>query len=139
MGAKFAIANKTAMDHASFPSNVVYYIFIVSGMPIIYGLIRHFREPKKFVADMAAIGDKGLMMGCLWVVMMSCKNVAMMITPNPAYVTAVVSTAPFWASLVVALRGEKEEADWVSGSALVASIIVLTVLSGFVPHGVPAG
>jgi hypothetical protein len=131
-GVGFDIANKTAMDHGAFPQNIAYYIFLVSGLPILYRLILNPKRTPKFVREMASVSKRGAIVGLIWVGMMLTKNMAMMITPNPAYVTAVTLTSPFWASLLMQFRGEKEEADWLSGTGLVVSIIALTILSTFI-------
>lgn len=136
MSAVFDITNKVAMTHAVFPQNSIYYIFLVSGLPLIamlgYSAFKG-QSTQGFVAEMASIAGKGASLGVLWVLMMVAKNIAMILSPNPAYVTAVTLTAPFWASAVMRLRGEKEEADWLSGTALVLCIIALALLSGFMP------
>jgi hypothetical protein len=133
-GVVFEISNKTAMDHAAFPSNVVYYMFIVSALPALIGFTPVTKNGKGALKNVASTARQGLIVGLIWVLMMGTKNLAMMWAPNPAYVTAVGLTAPFWASLLMRFRGEKEEADWVSGTGMVLCIIALAALSGLVPH-----
>ncbi len=131
MGAAFDITNKTAMDHAAFPQNIIYYMFIVSGFAVVFGFLRAGRGRGVFVREMSGVAGPGAVIGLCWIALMVTKNLALMHTSNPAYVTAVTLTAPFWASLITRLRGEKEEADWLSGTALVLSVIALAILSGF--------
>jgi hypothetical protein len=133
-GVVFEICNKTAMDHAAFPGNMVYYMFIVSALPALIGFLPITENGKGALKNVSGTVRQGLTVGLIWVMMRAAKNLAMMSAPNPAYVTAVGLTAPFWSSLLMRLRGEKEEADWVSGTGMVLCIMVLAVLSGFVPH-----
>jgi hypothetical protein len=128
-GVVFDITNKTAMDHASFPANTLYYVFFVSGLPMVLAYLTAGKKRGKLLADMAAMARQGLTVGFVIVFSMVTRNLAMMATPNPAYVTAVSLTAPFWIMLWMKLRGEKEEADWKNGSALVLSVLALVLLA----------
>lgn len=127
----FELTNKTAMDHASFPQNTLYYVFIVSGLPVVLLAISARNKPL-FLLEMSSIAKQGFIIGFTTIFSMISRNIAMMHTPNPAYVTAVILTAPFWIMLLMKARGEKEEADWVSGSGLVLSVLAMVVLATFV-------
>lgn len=129
----FEITNKTAMDHAAFPQNTLYYVCIVSGLPIVL-LAASARDKAHFLKEMAGMAKPGLLIGCITVFSMVTRNIAMMHTPNPAYVTAVILTAPFWIMIWMKIRGEKEEADWVSGSGLVLCVMAMAVLATYLPH-----
>jgi hypothetical protein len=133
-GIIFEITNKTAMDHAVFPSNTLYYVCTVSGAPLLFILARAGKNARVIVKEMSAIASRGVLLGFFVIFSMGTKNLAMMGAPNPAYVTAITLTAPFWISLYIRLRGEKEEADWVSGTGLVISIIMMTLLASILPH-----
>jgi hypothetical protein len=133
-GIIFEVTNKTAMDHAAFPNNTIYYVFTVSGAPMIVSLIMAGKNAKNIIKDMSGIAKQGVLLGSIVVLSMTCKNLAMMSAPNPAYVTAITLTAPFWISLYLKIRGEKEEADWVAGTGLVISIIIMTLLAANLRH-----
>lgn len=133
-GVVFEVTNKTAMDHASFPANTLYYVFTVSGAPLLFSLACAGKNAPQLVKGMASIARQGTTYGAIMVVSMSCKNLGMMHSPNPAYVTAITLTAPFWIMFYLKLRGEKEAADWVAGTGMVLSIIALTLLASAVPH-----
>ncbi len=133
-GIIFEVTNKTAMDHAIYPNNSLYYVFTVSGAPILVSMAMAGKNAGAHIKDMTGIAKQGVLLGAIVVCSMSSKNLAMMLTPNPAYVTAITLTAPFWISLYLKLRGEKEEADWVAGTGLVISIIIMTLLAAYLPH-----
>ncbi len=133
-GVIFEVTNKTAMDHAAFPNNTLYYVFTLGIVPFLFTLALSGKNAPAIIEDMSSIAKKGLLIGLLTISSQACKNLAMMATPNPAYVTAITLTAPFWISLYLKVRGEKEEADWIAGSGLVLSIIVMTLLAAAVPH-----
>lgn len=129
----FEITNKTAMDHADFPQNTIYYLFIVSGLPVVI-LFATTRNHAQFLKEMANIAPNGLLIGFITIFSMVTRNIAMMHTPNPAYVTAIILTAPFWIMLWMRFKGENEEADWISGSGLVLSVMAMAILAAFVPR-----
>lgn len=133
-GVIFEVTNKTAMDHAAFPNNSLYYVFTLGMVPFLFTFMMAGKNAPAIIEDMSDIAKKGLFLGFLTIFSQASKNLAMMATPNPAYVTAITLTAPFWISLYLKARGEKEEADWLSGTGLVISIIVMTLLAAAIPH-----
>ncbi|MDX1940285.1 MAG: hypothetical protein SFU99_07020 [Saprospiraceae bacterium] len=133
-GIVFEIVNKTAMDHATFPENSLYFVFTLSGAPLLVSFLFAGKKAPAMLKDMASIPRHGLLLGTLVVFSMAMKNVAMIYTPNPAYVTAITLTAPFWISLYLKIRGEKEQADWIAGTGLVISIIIMTLLAANLPR-----
>lgn len=133
-GIVFEVTNKTAMDHGVFPSSTLYYVTTVSGAPFLFNMLRAGKHMPAQVRDMASIARQGAPLGLIVVSSMICKNIAMMHAPNPAYVTAITLTAPFWISLYLKVRGEKEEADWINGTGLVLTVIAMVLLSTQLPH-----
>ncbi len=133
-GIVFEITNKMAMDHAPFPNNSLYYVFTLGCAAFLANIAMAGKNARAAIHDMSGIAKQGALIGFVAIFSQACKNLAMMSTPNPAYVTAITLTAPFWISLYLKLRGEKEEADWVSGTGLVLSIILMTLLAAAVPH-----
>lgn len=133
-GIVFEITNKTAMDHAVFPNNSLYYVFSLACAPFLFSVLQAGNNRGELVRDMAGIAAQGSLIGVLTIFSQAFKNIAMIYTPNPAYVTAITLTAPFWISLYLKARGEVEEADWISGSGLVICIIGMSLLAAHLPH-----
>lgn len=133
-GIIFEITNKMAMDHAAFPNNTLYYVFTLGCAAFLGNIAMTGKKARAAIHDMSGIAGQGALIGFIAIFSQACKNLAMMATPNPAYVTAITLTAPFWISLYLKIRGEKEHADWVSGTGLVISIIIMTLLAAAVPH-----
>lgn len=127
-GIVFDITNKTAMDHAQFPSSTIYYVFIVSGFSFLGSLVLAGRKAPSIIHEMGKIAPKAVPVTSIVIFSMIARNLAMMHTPNPAYVSAIGLTAPFWIMIWMKLRGEKEEADWVSGTGLVLSVIAMALV-----------
>jgi hypothetical protein len=130
--AGFDLFNKTAMDHSAFPANIFYYMLIVSGLPVFFGMLTYKGGARPMIHDMAGIARHGVFLGFFWAIMMALKNMALMGASNPAYVTAISLTAPFWVSLWMKVRGEKEEADWISGTGLVLAVMMMVLLSTWI-------
>lgn len=64
-----------------------------------------------------------LMMGVI-----ICRLYGFILTPNPAYVTAVMLTGPFWIMIFYKMTGHKEDGDILSGLGIVISVIFLTLV-----------
>jgi hypothetical protein len=133
-GIIFEITNKMAMDHAPFPSSSLYYVFTLGCAAFLANIAMAGKNARAAIQDMTGIAKQGALIGFIAIFSQASKNLAMIYTPNPAYVTAITLTAPFWISLYLKLRGEKEEADWVAGTGLVISIIIMTLLAAHLPH-----
>jgi hypothetical protein len=133
-GIVFEITNKTAMDHATFPQNTLYYVFIVSGVPILLATLMAGKNMPIMLREMASVAKRGASVGSVVVLSMVSRNIAMILTPNPAYVTAISLSAPLWIAALMHIRGEKEEADWKTGTFLLLTILIMVFLAAEIKH-----
>jgi len=129
------VLNKIAMDNSPLHSGVYGHMFVQSVtaviLTIIFMLVKNHRSKqdvtipgfgKKIVIIAGFIGFIG------WAGHMIPKNYAMTFTPNPAYIAAIILTAPVWATLVYKFIGHKETADVKTGFGVVISSIILALL-----------
>lgn len=123
--------NKTAMDHSPFWGGVIVYAWIQGGIITMLCFCRHIKGEGRFIGHLFArkMLSAGVFLGVCAVGMGLTKNAAMSFANNPAYVTAIIFTAPFWIALYYRLTGHKEEGDVRAGSLLVLSAITLVLLN----------
>ncbi len=70
-----------------------------------------------------------LVMAAVWLSQVSLKNYAFTFSANPAYVAAVLELSPVWVLLCYRFTGHKEEADIKAGLGIMASAVVLSLLT----------
>ena len=124
------VLNKYAMGHGPLAGAVFGYMYMQSATVVIltggYILLKGKRpraetgerRPRK-MARAAAM----LVFG--WIGAMIFKSTAMAFVPNPAYLSALLYTAPVFIAIFYKLTGHKEEADIMSGLGLVACAALL--------------
>jgi hypothetical protein len=130
-GAALSLVNKTAMDMSALASGVFIYSWIQGLVISSTSLIIHAVRKDMSVSDLfkGKLLLAGLFMGFIMLLANLTKNVAMSFTENPAYVVAIISTAPFWVSVFYKLTGHEEKADVRTGLIFVLSAMALVLLN----------
>lgn len=123
--------NKTAMDHSELWSGIIVYAWIQALIISSISLTRHVVKEDMSLRDIfnRKMVLSGIILGSCVVFMNISKNAAMSFAANPAYVSAIIFTTPFWVSLYFKATGHKEIADVRSGLVFVLSAIVLVLLN----------
>lgn len=131
IGAFIDLLNKTAMDSSALWSGILVYAWIQGSVIALLAFARHGVSRRLSIKNLFAGNMKkaGLLLGMCVVFINISKNVAMSYTVNPAYVTAIICTSPFWVSLYYKAAKHKEVADVRSGLVFVISAIVLVLLN----------
>ena len=112
------------------PSAAFYHVFIQT----IATLVVLSPKMKAIAADKS--DHKTLMMVCpvialIAVTAMLFKNSAISLSPNPAYIAAIMSLTPIWITVLNKLMGNKDKANIPMGVGLVFSVIALIYVTGF--------
>lgn len=132
------VISSTAMQHSDYVSGVFWYAFLQSILGvIIYTVV--FRIPALsdkvvHLGTSAALTDKrviiaGLCMALGWLIHTPSKYFAISSVENPAYVTVIGLTGPFWILLIYKLIRRREEADVISGLGIVVCAILLVIFT----------
>ncbi|MEZ5814380.1 MAG: hypothetical protein R3E13_06630 [Alphaproteobacteria bacterium] len=138
VGALTVICGKLAMDHSGYHNGVAWYVFMQSIFSLgAYGLllgVRPLRSKLKDLGQETRLFSRsafvaGLALAVPWLVHTPAKYYAISAVENPAYVTVIGLTAPFWVLLVYKTLGRRERADILSGLGVVFFAMLLVVFS----------
>lgn len=127
------VFNKFAMDHAPTDSGVYNYMFVQCLMAVpmfaVYGFYgRKTRsDGVRFLSRRVLVA--AVVLCAAWMVHMIFKLYAMAWTSNPAYVAAIILTAPLFIQVYYRLTGHREEADVGAGFGVVASAMALALFT----------
>jgi len=133
-GLNMALA-KYAFDNSSLHSGVFAYIIVQTIIAIpVSGFFLWQAQPSKDQENtpkppLKKILIVSFILTFFWMAHMICKNYANSFAENPAYVAALILTAPVWISLAYKLVGHKEDANVVSGMGIVLCSILLSILT----------
>lgn len=151
-GANMVLA-KIAMTHSDLHSGVFGYALIQSILVVafihagrMFRALRRTANPASVSSAPAVAAETAetppdpaparkllltgaLAMAVVWLSQVSLKNYAFTFSPNPAYVAAVLELSPVWALLFYRFTGHKEEADIKAGLGIMASAVVLSLLT----------
>lgn len=136
LSALAVIFGKICMDLTTPLSGIFYYIFLQGvGMIVIYTIL--FALPSvggrlpRFDMESQLFSKKvmiaGLLAASFHLLHMVSKYYAFDVVSNPAYVTMIGLSMPLFILLAYFVRGQKEEADILSGLGVVASILLLVI------------
>ena len=103
-----------------FLSNV--FMFLIS-LPVFYSLNKQKFMPEKPALHCA--GGVAFFHTISWV--LAC--IAIILTPNPAYVTVITGLAPIWFMIYYKIIGEKDDASPVAGLFMAAAAIIILIAS----------
>ena len=131
LAAAVSVLNKGAMDSSTLLAGILCYSFIQSLIITLGAFSTHIVHHTLSVSH---IFDKNVMMtglaiGLSFLVFNLSKNTAMTFATNPAYVVAIIQTAPFWVSLYYKTVQHKENEPILPGFIFVISAIVLVLLT----------
>jgi hypothetical protein len=131
-GVAVDILNKTAMDHAPLLGGIVAYGWIQGLLIGLSGLAVLAKKgdpplPRLFSRHATTAGAA---LCVILLVNTACKNTAMQLTPNPAYVTGFGFLAPFWVLIVYRLTGRKEAANVGAGLIVLGATALLALAQG---------
>lgn len=131
IGAFIDLLNKTAMDNSALWSGILVYAWIQGSVIASLAFAHHGMSRRLSIKNLFAgnMITAGLVLGLCVVFINISKNMAMSYTVNPAYVTAIICTSPFWVSLYYKVTKHKEVADVRSGLVFVISAVVLVLLN----------
>ena len=125
--------NKFAIDHASVNSGVFNYMFVQCLIAVpMFGLYSHCNRREHIKTSRlltARVFKAGAVLFLCWTGHMIFKLYAMAWTDNPAYVAAIILTAPLFIQGYYRLTGHAEKADIGAGLGIVASAMLLAAFS----------
>jgi hypothetical protein len=124
------IISKTGIDCAPDHNGIVIYIFIQAIFVILISLLLDHKQSGKFINPLE---DKKLLkasfiLSILLLNTMALRLYGYILASNPAYVTAVMLTTPFWILLFYKLTKHEEKGDIKPGIGIVISSILMTLL-----------
>ncbi len=132
------VFNKYAMTHGPLVGAVFGYMYVQTALVIVLtgGTILLRDRQEKMSADAAPdaarvrkMAQAAMLLAFGWIGSMIFKNSAMAFVPNPAYLSALLYTAPAFIALFYKLTGHKEEADVLSGMGVVACAALLALVT----------
>ncbi len=126
------IIAKTGIDYAPGFEGLVVYIFVQSVLVVLIGTLfsksrTHTPKPENY--DRKAYYFSAFAISLLVLGTLSFRLWGFMLTPNPAYVTAIMLTGPLWVLLFYRLVRHEEKSDIRPGLGIVAAAIALTFLT----------
>lgn len=127
------VLNKYAMGRGRLESVVYGYMYFQSILAVLvmgaYALWRQKEAPREGGWAGKRMLAAALVACFTWLCSMIYKNYAMAFTPNPSYLAALGLTAPVFIALFYRLAGHREEADVASGMGIVASAVLLALMT----------
>lgn len=125
--------NKFAIDHAPTDSAVYNYMFVQCLMAVPMFSVYAFRDRHAHAKNTPFLSHRVLaaaaVLSVFWIGHMTFKLYAMAWTTNPAYVAAIILTAPLFIQGYYKLVGYREEADVGAGLGIVASAMALALFT----------
>ncbi len=125
-----SVFGKFSIDAAELDSAVFIYVFVQSVIMLVFALIFNMKDKtvrlSEFFSKKQIICSVFLSLVMLITVLS--RIYAFRYVENPAYVNAIVLTAPFWIMLFYKFVKHKEKGDILSGVAIVLCAIALTCL-----------
>ena len=124
------IIAKTGINHAPSHNGVAVYIIIQSALVVLISKFFNCRNAEK---ETNILKDTKLLKTSFVLSILSLGVIALrlygfILTPNPAYVTAIMLTGPFWVMLFYKIVKHEEKGDIKPGIGIVISAILLTLL-----------
>lgn len=123
-------AKKALENEPNRNAAVLYYVFMTAlfaFLPYFFGVLfdssrRKIIKEKLFCSSSVKAGGGAVL---LVIASMFFRNLAIAETPNPAYVSAISATMPFWVMIYNNLIGFPDQADKRAGAGVVAGSILL--------------
>jgi len=125
-----SVLGKLSIDSAEFDNAVFIYVFVQSIVMLICALLFNLKDntvksvnffsKKQFFCSIA--------LSLVMLITVLSRVYAFRFVENPAYVNAIILTAPFWIMLFYKLIKHKEEGDILSGIGIVICAIILTLI-----------
>jgi len=129
---------KYALDRSDLHGGVFAYMVVqcLAAIPVLIiaeqYTARANKDPNRphlFAIDWRACFKPGVVLAGLWIAHMIAKNYGNSFAENPAYVAAVILTAPVFIALYYKLVKHEESGDVSSGFGIVLSTIILTIFT----------
>jgi|GEM_PF-2324110 len=130
------MVSKSAVDLAPDSNGIMAYVLIQSALMVaISGFFNRdlVRQPMSLLSDKAIL-KVGFILSMLTICIMVLRLTGFMFAANPAYVTAVMLTSPFWVILYYKIVKHEEKGDIRAGAGIVLSAIVLTAVIALSGH-----
>lgn len=123
------IMAKISIDYAPNYEGVAVYIFVQTSIVILIGYFLN-RKNKKLSEEQNNIKmiKVSFLMSVVIFSVIILRMYGFILSENPAYVTAVMLTGPFWILVFYKAVGHKENSDIRPGIGIVLSAILLTIL-----------
>ncbi len=116
---------KSGIDYLPTIDGIIVWAFIQS-VSLIF--LSPFMKKKEQVKDKQKYLLPSFWLSLILTAVVVFRLYGFALTPNPAYVTAVMLTAPFWIMLFYKFKGHKETVDVKSGIGIVISVIIMSIL-----------
>jgi len=131
IAASINIVAKIGIDNAPSINGIIAWVFIQS--LCLIALSPFMKRKKDKNEEQQTLNKQKLILSAIGLsillnIFIILRLYGFILTSNPAYVTAVMLTAPFWIMLFYRFVGHKEEADIKSGIGIVISAITLSLL-----------
>ncbi len=139
-GGMGVVFGKIAMSHSDYHSGVWYYSFLQSlSVLIVYAVVLGIPKiSKRFAVEKLedSLFSKRTIIAaaCIaigWSIHVPSKYYAITDVENPAYVSVIGLTAPFWVLLIYRLLKRREDGDIMSGIGIVFCAILLIIFTQF--------
>ena len=130
------VFGKLAMNHTTPKEGAFYYTFLQACLVwVIYTVAMVLPAVRRRIPDLgleSSMRDRrallaGLAAGFFWLIATPVKWLAIAHVENPAYVSLIGMTQPFWVLLVYRFSKRQESADIWSGLGIVACAILLVI------------
>lgn len=126
------ILAKIGMDRGGDPQDaIIAYLVVQSALMVLFYGVMAVVKPSytgSIKPTRALLKGAGIM-AVFSIGHIATKNVAFMMVPNPAYVTIIILAAPLFVTLFDKLIGREDDADIKAGLGIVASAVVLIILT----------
>lgn len=125
------LLSKAGIDHLAHENGIVIYVFLQSSVvaAISYALVEKRSGVRKKVLQDTKLVQASF--GLAWIIMaiMVLRLWAFKETVNPAYVTSIMLTGPFWTLLLNRVLGYKEAGQIAEGMGIVFAVFTMTILT----------
>ena len=125
-----SVLGKLSIDHAEFDSGVFVYVFVQSVVMFVWAIVFNIKDKS---VELSTFFNKrnafcAFFLSIVMMITVLSRVYAFRYVDNPAYVNAIVLTAPFWIILFYKFVKHEEKGDVLSGVGLVCCAIVLTFI-----------